>query len=316
MSAPARPDPASVPAVTFLLGPARSGTSLVYKMLCLHGDVGYISNYVGRMPYLPWAGVLNRLPRRWDQLQRQVWFGGGSEAYSYNRQRSWLHRLAPEPVEGEPVFTHADFRQYPWQPDGDAGVQVDRLQRTLRRLSRSAGTATVVSKRIANNRRVPELVRACPDARFLAIVRDGRAVAASLAKVNWWEDDPLWWDGEGRSPRELEAQGADPWELCARNWVEDVRSVEDGLRVVPSDRFMRLRYEDIVAAPRDVMVAIAAFIGVTPDQDWLEKLARLDLGPRNDSWRTLPPGALEVIERVQDEELRRYGYLERRGSRV
>lgn len=309
-AAPTTPD---LPGVTFLLGPARSGTSLVYKMLCLHPDVGYISNYLRRTPSLPWLGALNRVPRRWDHLQKQVWFGGGSEAYSYNRKRSWLDRLAPQPVEGEPVFTHAGFRQFPWEPQAAPDERADRLRQTLRHLSRSAGTPTVVSKRIANNRRVAELLQACPDARFLAIVRDGRAVAASLAKVDWWEDDPLWWDVDGRSPRTLVAQGADPWELCARNWVEDMRSVEEGLEAVPSDRVMRLRYEDITAAPHDLMLEIADFIGVTPDPQWLDKVDALQLDGRNDRWRELPAEALHVIEQVQGEALQRYGYTVHEG---
>ena len=308
MSAAAAATQDAAPGAAFLLGPARSGTSLVYKMLCLHPDVGYLSNYVRRAPYLPWLGALNRLPRRWDDLQRKVWFGGGSEAYAYGRKRSWLDRVAPQPVEGEPVFAYAGFRQYAWEPESAPDVQVDRLRRTLHHLARSSGTTTVVSKRIANNRRVPELFRACPEARFVAIVRDGRAVAASLAKVDWWNDDPLWWDPEGRSPRVLESQGADPWELCARNWVEDVRSVEEGLAAVPAERVMRLRYEDVVAAPYDVMVSIAEFVGLAPDEQWLTKVTGLRLDGRNDRWRELPPHALQAIERVQADDLRRYGY--------
>ena len=38
-------------APVFLLGPARSGTSLLYKLLCLHRDVAFISNYVARAPW-------------------------------------------------------------------------------------------------------------------------------------------------------------------------------------------------------------------------------------------------------------------------
>lgn len=308
VSTSAAPDQKGLPGVAFLLGPARAGTSLVYKMICLHPDVGYISNYLRRTPQVPWLGALNRVPRRWDDLQQQVWFAGGSQAYSYNRKRSWLDRVTPQPVEGEPVFAHAGFRQYPWDPVRPADVRTERLQRTLRHLSRSAGATTVVSKRIANNRRVPELVEACPEARFVAIVRDGRAVAASLATVDWWDDDPLWWDPRGRSPRLLAADGADPWALCARNWVEDVRSVEQGLAGVPHERVLRLRYEDIVVAPRDVMVTLAEFIGVTPHEEWLAKVGRLRLDGRNDGWRTLPRAALQVIEDVQRDELQRYGY--------
>ena len=45
----------------FLVGAARSGTSLVYKALCLHPDVAYISNWVARYPKAPRLAALNRL---------------------------------------------------------------------------------------------------------------------------------------------------------------------------------------------------------------------------------------------------------------
>ncbi|MBV9253816.1 MAG: sulfotransferase, partial [Actinobacteria bacterium] len=34
----------------FLVGAPRSGTSLLYKALCLHPDAAYISNWVNRFP--------------------------------------------------------------------------------------------------------------------------------------------------------------------------------------------------------------------------------------------------------------------------
>ena len=39
---------------TFLIGAARSGTSLLYKGLCLHPDAAYFNNnYVRRLPRHP-----------------------------------------------------------------------------------------------------------------------------------------------------------------------------------------------------------------------------------------------------------------------
>jgi hypothetical protein len=209
-------------------------------------------------------------------------------------------------VEGEPVFTHAGFREYPWESEGPERLRTERLRQTVTRLSSASGASVFVSKRIAHNQRIPQLLQALPEARFVAIVRDGRAVALSLSRVNWWPDDPLWWDG--RSPRELEAEGADPWELCARNWVEDMRSIEEGLTDVPADRVLRLRYEDVVAAPRDAVVGVGRFIGLDADPRWLRALDMVRTQDRPEKWRTLPPQALATVERVQRSTLLHYGY--------
>ena len=37
----------------FILGPARSGTTLLYKVLCLHPQVAFISNWRSRFAGLP-----------------------------------------------------------------------------------------------------------------------------------------------------------------------------------------------------------------------------------------------------------------------
>ena len=39
--------------VAFLVGAGRSGTTLLYKLLCLHPQVAYISNYENRFGWLP-----------------------------------------------------------------------------------------------------------------------------------------------------------------------------------------------------------------------------------------------------------------------
>src|ERR1700757_713395 len=90
--------------VLFLVGAARSGTSLLYKALCLHPDAAYFNNWMRRLPRHPAAAVTNRLARRARGGGLRVWFSGGYDAYVYSRPRPFLERLFPMPVEGEPIF--------------------------------------------------------------------------------------------------------------------------------------------------------------------------------------------------------------------
>jgi|SRR5215218_10657530 len=54
-------DPA---APLFLVGVPRSGTTLLYKLLCLHPDVAYISNWMRIAPGVPALALVNRLTSR------------------------------------------------------------------------------------------------------------------------------------------------------------------------------------------------------------------------------------------------------------
>ena len=267
----------------FVIGAARSGTSLLYKALCLHPQAAYISNWVARFPRLPWLAALNRLPPRLPKMRDQVWFAEGSNAYVYGRRRPLHERLFPMPVEGEPLYAMCGISD----PPGDGGTgsrrQGERLASAFSSIERYAGASPLISKRIANNRRIRLLQSAFPSARFVDIVRDGRAVAHSLSRVDWWEDSVVWW--YGGTPRRWREEGRDPWEICARNWVEELHEIERGLASVPGERMMRLSYEGLIRDPHATLEAVAAFVGLPKRREWEEALSGLRFLDRNDARR-------------------------------
>ena len=293
----------------FLLGAPRSGTSLLYKALCLHSGAAYISNWVARWPQLPQLAALNRVAARLPAWQQRVWFGGGDSAYVYGRARPAWHRAFPMPVEGEPVYARCGFPPGPAGPPGGAGEdQVARLRSALATIRRFAGGRRLVSKRIANNVRIPVLLTAFPAARFVNLVRDGRAVAWSLSRVDWWPDTVVWW--AGTTPREWEADGREPWSLCARTWVEELAAVEAGLASVPPAHVLSLTYEDFVAHPTETLDQVAGFAGLGEDRRWPHQLARLSFPDRNQAWRDgLGPEHVRAVESIQGDALRRHGYV-------
>lgn len=293
----------------FLVGAARSGTSLVYKALCLHPETGYLSNWSRRFPSVPVVSAANRIARRAPTTRNAVWFADGSNAYVYGRRRTLLERSFPMPIEGEPLFGRCGLHRV--EPDEGPPPEdevIGRLRSALTRHLRWAGGRVLVSKCVSNNRHVGLLRRAFPGARFVSIVRDGRAVAASLSRVDWWPNDVLWWLGD--TPAAWERRGGDPIELCARNWVEDVRVIEQGLEEVPPEQVMRLRYEDLVDRPLDTLRAVGRFAGLDDDPRWLAELASMSFPNRTERWvEVLDATALATVQRVQADELVRYGYV-------
>ena len=168
-----------------------------------------------------------------------------------------------------------------------------------------------MNKRIANNRRIPLLLRAFPDARFISLVRDGRAVALSLSKVNWWADSIVWWYGD--TPARWATEGRDPWVMCARNWVEELSVVEAGLAEVPTGQALELSYESFLDAPVPTLQRLADFAGLAPSRSWDRSVRSLAFPDRNEAWRTrLDDDVVRTITEIQSDELRKHGYaLER-----
>jgi hypothetical protein len=295
-------------APVFLIGAPRSGTSLLYKSLALHQGFSYISNYNERLPRWGSVALLNRVPAHLPQARRKVWFGGeGGNAYVYNGRRPLVHKLLPMPTEGESLFARSGLPEAPPPDDLPSAAAIRSLRSTFERLRSFGGGQRLLCKRIANNLRLPLLVEAFPDATFVLLTRDGRAVASSLRKVNWWPGFWVFWYGS--TTDQWEAAGGDPWELAARHWVEEVEAIANGLTAVPPDQLISLSYEEFVSEPVERLADIAARCGLATSAGWLAELRRLSYPDHNESWRTqLDPVALATIERVQRDTLRRYGY--------
>ena len=294
-------------APVFLVGPARSGTSLLYKVLCLHPEAAYISNWVARFPRFPRSAMLDRLARSMPSTRRRAWFGDDSNAYVYGRRRPLHRRLFPMPVEGEPIYTACGVPQNR-ELEADGMWEEGRaLRRAFSSIRTASGGSVLINKRIGNNLRIAFLAATYPDARFVFLVRDGRAVALSLSRVEWWPGTTLWWNRT--TPREWAAQGGDPWELCARNWVEELGAIERGLALVPPAQVLRLTYRSFVGDPQGTLARVAAFAGLPEDAGWSATVAELGFPNRNEAWRsTLDEDSIATINAVQSERLEAYGY--------
>ena len=175
----------------FIIGAGRSGTTLLYKMFCMHPDIAWISNYVAKMPKLCHLSILNRFALKAKRLRRSVWFGKDSNAYVTGRK--YWNRLFPMPVEGESVYTHCDIPAFPAHSWRIKSEQILCIKQLFEKIRRYQGCKHFLSKRTANNRRLPQLLKAFPQAKFIYVVRDGRAVANSLINVKWWPDHQIWW---------------------------------------------------------------------------------------------------------------------------
>jgi hypothetical protein len=211
------------------------------------------------------------------------------------------------PVEGEPVFVRSgvatEATPQAWVPDS----AIDQLRQSFEAIARYSGGGRMISKRIANNQRVATLRRAFPDATFVHLVRDGRAVAVSLTKVDWWPNSLVGW--YGGTPKEWAQAGGHPMEIAAREWVDQVEAVEDGLDSVEPTRTLVVKYETFVSRPLPVLDEIARFAGLPGDAGWLTTVSSLRYPNRtNVSVTGLDGPTCALIESFQAPVLRRYGY--------
>jgi len=211
------------------------------------------------------------------------------------------------PVEGEPLFVRCGMPDEVPSMSGGTAIRETDLRKAFSAVSRYGGGPVVISKRIVNNRRITELAETFPGARFVHLLRDGRAVAYSLSRVDWWEDSLVWWYGS--TPRRWREEGRDPWEIAARHWPEELNAVDRGLATVAPENVMRVSYESFVANPQPVLDEVARFAGLGDDPSWRAEIDRISFN-HNEGWRAhLADAVVRQIEDIQHDRLRQHGYV-------
>ena len=156
---------------------------MLYKILCLHPETAYISNWVARYPSRTSLASLNRFARSRPERRRAVWFGEDSNAYVYGRKRGLRARMFPMPVEGEPVYAACGIPQDTELDPTGLWEEGRAFRRSVSAIAASSGGTVFVNKRIANNLRIPFLTRGVPGrAVRVARARRARRRAVALAR--------------------------------------------------------------------------------------------------------------------------------------
>jgi hypothetical protein len=134
-----------------------------------------------------------------------------------------------------------------------------------------------------------------PRARFVHIIRDAREVALSMNRASKTLLERTWHFG-----------GAD--------WVQHVSRGRDVASRIGADRYMEVRYEQLMADPAAVLIEILDFSGGGADRDARAARIRAEVPAlvktsNTDKWRTqLPEKGIRQVERVAGPLLQELGY--------
>jgi hypothetical protein len=140
-----------------------------------------------------------------------------------------------------------------------------------------------------------ELFEFFPDARFVHIHRDGHEATLSMreyavlrvtiAVMNGVLGDVEYsHDGlvalEQEKPEEIDRLLAtrSPIELFGKYWSDQILNGLAARRAIPDEKFLDVRFEDLVIDPARVLHEIADFFELSADGDWIERAAALSRG--------------------------------------
>jgi hypothetical protein len=259
----------------YVLGVAHSGTSILQKMLAYHPDAAWFSQYslrdgsVSGRRRVPFAHAADRALR---SVVRHDW---------RKEKGGRLKRLIPGPGEVHTILLYVLAAE----SESDAA---DRLRRVVDGECGRWHKNVLVAKPIPLRGHFDLLGAAHPDARIVHIVRDGRAVAASLRHK-------FMRSGENA------AEGA---HKAAARWSETLDEVERlGLST------LTLRYEDFCADVHGTLTRALQHARLEPKRFPFDLVPRW-LAPTNAARVSeLAPSEFEAVEAAEAPRLRSFGYL-------
>jgi Sulfotransferase family len=297
----------------FLLGTGRCGSTLLEEVLARHPDVGFISNvdaYLGALaPKGRWNNLLYaRTPDVLSQRDRLGRFQTLQKRLHYGPSEAWsllFKEVSPTVVAPFRDLTEDDVT--PWLRR--------RFERFYRDRMVAQGKAFFLHK-YTGWPRARFLNAIFPNARFVHVIRDGRAVASSLLQMPWWKGylGPSEWRF-GPLPEEYEREwmeaGRSFVALAGIEWKVMMDAFDLAARAIPRERWLDVRYEDLVGDPRAGIERTLEWLGLSWTEEFEARFSRhvFSTSRRQGYLNDLSGPQIELLNRLLGDHLRRLGYL-------
>jgi len=280
----------------FITGLGRSGTTLIHTMLSTHPHVSWLSLLCGKFPGRPY---LNRwLMSVFDVPILNIYF-----------KRRFL------PLEN---YAFWDF-YFPGFSHPSRDLVASDVSLRTRKALRGVASELLTRKRnrllikITGLPRISFLYAIFPNARFVHVVRDGRAVANSRLSAPFWKG----WHGLNIWGGQMPEHYRQEWDQCRRSFVAlagiEWKTHMDQLEAVkgenPNIDICQVRYEHFCAAPIAELKRIADHCELPWDRQFETAARSFHVQNENEKWKTdLTDEQCAILEKVLGFYLVKYGY--------
>jgi Sulfotransferase family len=267
----------SVRQPVIMVGTGRCGSTMLHRLVALHEELGWLSPQNEVLPTQTWLSSFSNLyrsERLGARIKHLPFFPKPYEAY-----RFWEHYLPGFSRRDRPQ-TAADVPEQGIEPVRAAIERVLRYQRRPRLLAKVTGWS-----------RIAYFDRIFPDALFVHLRREHRAVVSSWIQAGWLDvssaiDSSSWqWGPVPERYRELwEELGGGPILSAAVKIQLDLDDIRENMKLVP-ERSYEMRYEDLIDRPADTLRALLDFCGLTFEGAFERRVRQMTFYDPRDKWK-------------------------------
>lgn len=231
----------------FIVGPPRSGTTLVYQVITAAFDCGFVSNrhcYWYRAPVL--VEKLKSTPfGAKHEFESELGVSPGPHGPS--ECGSYWYRFMPR-------------RPHSLEEDSLGEKQINAVRRAVFALQSSV-RRPLVFKNLILSLRIRLLVRIFPASIFVVIHRDMADTALSIlmARNKQFGNIHRWFSVRPESCQDV-SNATDPFIQVATQVTGIYSEIESSKRSLNSDRFIDVSYEDFCSSPESELFRIQGFL--------------------------------------------------------
>ncbi len=267
----------------FVLAPPRSGTSLVYKTLCAHPDVAYLSRGYKKYPEFPlFAEVLTR-----------------------------LRIVSSSPKEARAIWNRYQDRGNDTALAAEVTPEIrDWYRRLVSRLVELRGKERFLAKFPGHALRAPWIDAIFPDCVFLIVTRDWRSVAGStvVMREKHAAEDAGFWGIRVPGWKQIRKQMG-----TAESAAHVFRIVHETMETDTAGfagRVVRVAYEDFCRDVAGEMKRVTAACGLAWSAGFEASLPEIRAGTNSKWRRILDPAVVLRIRAAEGATLARYEHPE------